>query len=144
MEIAKLVEQLEGQGVTLNFEGDRVRLRAPADHAPSPEVLESLRREKQALLAYLRARSTVELKITQKVSDARPQGPSGWSPDCIASRERFQQAHAVLFPLIGKRVQTPRGPGRLEQVFTDRCTVLLEDAPRRLAAFHPQEIGLLA
>ena len=58
MEIAALVAQLEAQGASLDLNGEKVRLRAPADHAPSPEVLEMLRREKQALVAFLRERKT--------------------------------------------------------------------------------------
>jgi hypothetical protein len=58
MEIAELVESLEGQGASLTVDGDRVLLRAPAGREPCPEVLERLRRERHALVVYLRDRAT--------------------------------------------------------------------------------------
>ena len=57
MSIDALVEQLERNGVTLIPLGDQLKLRAPADRVPKPEVIEILRQQKAALLAYLRTRS---------------------------------------------------------------------------------------
>src|SRR5260370_5971744 len=39
------------------------------------------------------------------------------------SAKQFSQPHARLFPLIGKKVWTTRGPGILLQVFATRCQV---------------------
>lgn len=57
-------------------------------------------------------------------------------------RERFGCAHAILFPLIGKRVSTPRGLGRLETVYAGRCEVILESDPEKIVVFSPTQIGL--
>jgi hypothetical protein len=65
--------------------------------------------------------------------------------DRMDSRARqFGQSHAYLFPLIGKRVVTPRGPGRLETVFAQRCEVVLDAEPGLMTCFRPEEIGLVA
>lgn len=61
-----------------------------------------------------------------------------------ASARQFGQPHAYLFPLIGKRVATPRGPGRLITVFAQRCEVVLDGEPERIACFRPEEVGLVA
>jgi hypothetical protein len=39
------------------------------------------------------------------------------------SAKRFHQPYARLFPLIGKKVWTVKGPGTLLQVFATRCQV---------------------
>jgi hypothetical protein len=44
-----------------------VRLRAPADHAPSADVLERLRDQKQAVISYLRARRSAKPEVSQAV-----------------------------------------------------------------------------
>ena len=61
-----------------------------------------------------------------------------------ARAKQFGQSHACLFPLIGKKVVTPRGPGRLETVFAQACEVVLDAEPGRMACFHPEEVGYLA
>jgi hypothetical protein len=57
-------------------------------------------------------------------------------------RKRFGCSHAILFPLIGKRVLTPRGLGRLETVYAARCEVILESDPEKIVVFSPTQIGL--
>ena len=54
--------------------------------------------------------------------------------------ERLGQPQARLFLLIGKRVRTPLGTGRLETAYLTRCEVVLDSAPGRLAVFQPDEI----
>jgi hypothetical protein len=61
-----------------------------------------------------------------------------------ASARQFGQPHAYLFPLIGKRVVTPRGLGQLKTVFAQRCEVILDVDPERIACFAPEEVGLAA
>ncbi|MGB2889042.1 MAG: hypothetical protein WBC04_15205 [Candidatus Acidiferrales bacterium] len=56
-------------------------------------------------------------------------------------RERVAQ---YLFALIEQSVQTPEGPGKLVQVFADRCTVVFNSDPPRLAFFRPHQIGAVA
>jgi hypothetical protein len=71
MGIGEVVEHLERQGAILTVTGDRVRLRAPADHAPSLETVENLRSERQALIAYLRARTAARASVdVQNVGEA--------------------------------------------------------------------------
>lgn len=53
---------------------------------------------------------------------------------------RFGQPHAALFPLLGRKVRTPSGPGTLIQVFADRAAVLLDSDVQKCAVFHPEEV----
>jgi hypothetical protein len=57
--IEAIITELEQSGVVLVALGDEVRLRAPADRVPSPEVIAQLRQQKAAVLSYLRARTEV-------------------------------------------------------------------------------------
>ncbi len=45
-----------------------------------------------------------------------------------------------LYPLIGKRVQTPRGAGRLWQVFRDRAAVILDNHSDKVFYCDPADI----
>jgi len=58
-----------------------------------------------------------------------------------AADNRFGQPHADLFPLLGRKVRTPKGPGTLLQVFADRTTVLLDADLEKCSWFRPEEIG---
>lgn len=57
MQVEAIIAELEQSGVVLAGVGDEVRLRAPADGVPGPEVIAELRQQKPAVLAYLRART---------------------------------------------------------------------------------------
>lgn len=54
---------------------------------------------------------------------------------------RFGCLHARLYPLMGKKVQTPEGEGTLVQVFGERAAVNLDCDGSRLAVFLPCELG---
>lgn len=66
-------------------------------------------------------------------------GP-GWSPASADAERRFCQPHARLFPLLGRKVRTPGGPGTLLQVFANRVTVLLDSELSKCVFFRPAEI----
>jgi hypothetical protein len=64
----------------------------------------------------------------------------GWP---VASREcvrQFGRPEARLYPFLGKAVATPRGPGRLLQVFHDRAAMALDSAPGRVVYLLPSEV----
>jgi hypothetical protein len=46
----------------------------------------------------------------------------GWSPATLDAERRFGRWHARLYPFIGEAVSTPRGHGRLVQVFPERAS----------------------
>lgn len=48
---------------------------------------------------------------------------SNSQPETLDVEERFSQAQAKLFPFLGRKVWTPKGPGTLLQVFAGRVTV---------------------
>jgi hypothetical protein len=59
-----------------------------------------------------------------------------------ASARQFEQPHARLFPLIGKRVWTPEGEGTLLSVFATRCEVLL-DGTQKVIRVLPGEVCVI-
>jgi hypothetical protein len=63
-----------------------------------------------------------------------------WPPTSLDALRRFGQPHAKLFPFIGRKVRTPRGPGTLIQVFEDGATVVLDSELSRCSFFVPGEI----
>lgn len=72
---------------------------------------------------------------------ARPVTPLDLAADY---ERRFGQSHARLFPWLGRRVQTPDGPGVLIQVFAGRACLDLgdvaSDGTRRVRFYAPGEI----
>jgi len=65
---------------------------------------------------------------------------TNWPPASMDGERRFGQPHAKLFPLIGRKVRTPAGPGTLLQVFAKRVTVLLDAELSRCSVFLPAEV----
>jgi hypothetical protein len=65
---------------------------------------------------------------------------SGYPPESLDAEGRFNQAHAKLFPFLGRKVRTPKGPGTLLQVFAGRVTVLLDTDMNKCSFFSPTEI----
>lgn len=63
-----------------------------------------------------------------------------WPPVSLNAERRFGQAHAKLFPFIGRKVRTPHGPGTLIQVFSERVTVVIESELSLCRFFRPAEI----
>jgi hypothetical protein len=66
----------------------------------------------------------------------------GWPLEFQRAEERFAQPHAKLFPLLGRKVRTPAGPGTLLQVFVERVTVLLDSEITKCSCFPPDQIQL--
>jgi hypothetical protein len=65
---------------------------------------------------------------------------SGYPPESLDAESRFNQAHATLFPFLGRKVWTPKGPGTLLQVFAERVTVVLDADLYKCSFFSPAEI----
>ena len=65
---------------------------------------------------------------------------SGHPPEAPEAEGRFHQTHARLFPFLGRKVRTPKGPGTLLQVFAGRATVLLDADLYKCSFFSPTEI----
>lgn len=61
-------------------------------------------------------------------------------PKSLAAEQRFGQPHAKLFPFLGRKVRTPRGPGTLIQVLAERVTVLLDSKRDKCNFFTPMQI----
>jgi hypothetical protein len=84
------------------------------------------------------------LNLAKSVPTRRSETQRGeWPTGCLASRAKFSQPHAHLFPLLGKRVLTPMGTGKLEQVFARECAVKL-DGEGGLVRVPPDEVSLIS
>jgi hypothetical protein len=91
-------------------------------------LLSSIRQAKPAILEALQNRTA-----TTSHEDA-------WPPASQDADRRFGQPHAKLFPFIGRKVQTPAGPGTLLQLFSKRVTVVLDSEMSKCSFFPPAEI----
>jgi hypothetical protein len=67
----------------------------------------------------------------------------GWPPESLDADRRFGRWHARLYPFIGRTVSTPRGAGRLVQIFPKRASVILP-AEEQIGVFLPAELRPLA
>lgn len=135
MTLAELLRELTRRGVKLTVNGDHLRYEAPRG-AVTPDLLEAMRQHKPALEALLQP-------------SAWPPGlgrPDEWPLECLHSLRRYHRPpvldcpHAILFPLVAKRVLTPRGPGKLLHVFTGLAVVVLDSEPERVVIFEPTEV----
>jgi hypothetical protein len=142
-----LVEALEQGGVRLRIEGEKLKLEAPADKVPSPETIAGLRKNKAAVVEYLRGRSQppgIQFSSFPDPIARKTEKLESWTPGSYETERRFAQPHAKLFPYLGRKVRTPGGPGTLMQVFANRATVLLDSELSRCTFFVPAQIEPLS
>lgn len=123
--LAEIVSRLEEGGGRLALEGERIRYSIPCGDSEALALLAELRNHRDGVKGLLRQRAT---------------GQGNWPPASADSERRFGQPHARLFPLLGRKVRTPAGPGTLLQVFADRVTVLLDSELSKCSFFRPTEI----
>ena len=126
MSAIELVHSLEERGVELNAENGRLRYRAPKG-VLTDEVREQLIQQRSEVLGVISERSSED-----------------WPNECVRSERRFGVWHARLFPLIGLRVHTPCGPGRLFNVmfarWGARAGVILDATPREVTLMDARRI----
>lgn len=118
MTAEELLAEVEALGVAVTLDRHELVLRPKS--RLTPELVESLRAHKAELLDLVELQSWPE-----------------------ASREAvrlYRAPYARLYPFLGRTIQTPRGPGRLLQVFPERATVVLDDYPERASFFLPSEL----
>ena len=65
---------------------------------------------------------------------------SPWPPACLESEKKFGTVEALLYPLLHHMVGTPKGTGKLVQVFAGRAAVLLDGDSSRVAFFDPEAV----
>lgn len=93
----------------------------------------------------LRAIAAVRAICEEPSAETNPQpqlcGRAIWSVETEDTVHRFHgQAHARLFPFIGRKVRTPAGPGTLLQVLADHVTVLMDFEASKCSTFRPGEV----
>jgi hypothetical protein len=143
MTVETLVAELEQDGIRLRAEGEKLKLKAPADKVPSAETIAGLRENRNAVLEYLKERSQSRGIQSVSLLDPIPRKTDKlehWPIESVNAKIRFGQAHARLFPFIGRKVRTPNGPGTLIQVFAEKVTVLLDTELTKCKFFTPDEI----
>jgi len=123
---AALIADLRGRGFVLEPRGERLHVEAPADGVLPPDLLTELRARKPEILCLLQ----IESEHLAAAAD-------GWPPESLDAVRRFRSWHARLYPFLGKTVSTPRGAGRLVQVFPERASVILP-GEARVGVFLPE------
>ena len=116
----QLLATLHRAGAEVVVHGDRLRVQAPRG-VLTEEIRRALVEHKPELVAELSVAAT-------------------WPAEYREAERRFRVPHARLFPLLGRRVETPAGAGELVQVFAERAAVRLDVDPEVLAFFLPAEV----
>ena len=99
MNLAGILDALREEGVRLEVKGGNLRLTAPKP--PSLDLVNELKSRKTEILAFLKSQAEGGVYV-----------------------RRFGTEAARLHPSQGRKVQTPKGEGRLWQVFTVSVGVL--------------------
>lgn len=136
--VVEAVNELEKLGARLVLAGGNIRItyRCPAALVPALQrAVALLRSHKNEAIGCLRARITVQALREPK-----------WSAESFGAERKFGHPAARLYPFLNQRVRTPRGMGRLLQVFKDRADVLLEAelakprSDQRASFFDPTDV----
>ncbi len=122
MSAAALLETLGRLDLAIRVDGDGLRVTGPRA-AMTPALEQAIRAHKADLVQHLVA------------ADA-------WPPESLDAERRFGRWHARLYPFLGKTVSTPRGAGRLVQVFPERASVVLP-GEASAGVFLPEELSPL-
>ena len=115
---SEILSELQARQVEVVVVGDRLRFR-PVTAVPEP-LLEALRAHKAEVM------DLVELQC--------------WPEASREAVRLYRAPYARLYPFLGRTIQTPRGPGRLLQVFPERATVVLDGERERASVFLPSEV----
>ena len=137
MSANELIAEVTRQGGALEIHGDRIRYRFP--NGAARKLLEELRAHREELLEALRQNIAVAHEYSPIETQSVP-AEDQWPPQSYDALARFGQSHARLFPLLGRKIRTPAGPGTLLQVFADHVTVLLDCDISKCSSFSPGEI----
>ncbi len=140
MSARALLAELNRLGVELRADGDRLRYAGP-EETITEELLEKLKAHKAELLALLR-RNRAATPKSQRLAATLDTQSSVWPQECLDAERRFGHRAARLYPLLNRRVQTSRGPGKLWQVMAGRAGVVLDEEPKKVLFVSLGEIKL--
>jgi len=119
--IEGLVNELEQSGVRFRMDGDRVFFQPPAGHWLSPDMVQALRRQKPAVIRYLRARADRRLVLEMKeLTDPF------WQAARPAGREIERLPH-LAEAMEWLRDQQPQAHWQLTEYWIERLRDLWED-----------------
>lgn len=125
MTARKLLEEAECLGIRIWREGDLIRAKAPVGVLTS-EIRDEIVRHKPELL--------------DAVGNEREDPADGKLLELCAERSGSESKYRRLTRYLRRTVGTPRGAGRLVQVFYDRAAVALTSEPERVVFFDPEEV----
>ncbi len=126
MTTVELMAALELRRVTLSIKGSHLRVDAPKS-ALTPMLRTELTQQKVQIMKILGSRTEGQPTSASENADAAAQHRTEktlWPEACVDSLNRFGQPHAVLFPLIGKIVETPSGRGKLFNILSAKDGVV--------------------
>jgi len=90
--------------LAVSVNGDSLHVAGPPS-AMTPDIARAIRDHKAELVGLVAA--------------------DGWPTESLDAERRFGRWHARLYRFIGRTVSTPRGAGRLVQVFPERASVVI-------------------
>ena len=125
MSVEGLVNQLEQSGVRFLLHGDRVHLQPPAGLRLPPDILQALRRQKSAVIRYLRARADRNLEQEMKLT-ADP----FWQAARPAGREIERLPH-LAEAMESLRRHQPKAHWQLTEFWVERLRDLWESGKLR-------------
>ena len=119
-----ILSEIKGRGIAVRVDGETLRFRPR--FALDDDLVGRIRDHKAEIIRAVVAEN----------SDPAFR----WSSESLASERRFGQPHVKLFPYLGRKVRTPKGPGTLIQVFAERVTVLLDSERDKCSFSTPTQI----
>lgn len=130
MSIEGLVNELEQSGVRFRMDGNRVFFQPPAGHWLSPDMVQALRRQKPAVIRYLRARA---VKSVEEEMSREPD--AFWRASEVAWKRLGELQHQDLPKAMAwLRQSQPVAYRQLTQDSLERISFLW--GLRELAAFQ--------
>ncbi len=129
--VARALEELERSGATVTVIGANLCVSYRCQPSAIPAV-------KAAIAVLKQHKSEALASLARKERVGGPESQS-WSPESLEAQRKFGEPSARLYPLIGLRVRTPRGTGKLLQVFVDRAAVLI-DGENQVSSLAPVDV----
>jgi hypothetical protein len=129
--IAKALGDLARNGATVAVHDGKVHISYRCPTRSVPTVISAI-----AVLKQHKEEAVRALEVRGKADGL---GGYRWPAESLEAERKFGHISARLYPFIGSRVRTPRGTGRLLQVFTERATVVL-DGEARTSFFSPEDV----
>jgi hypothetical protein len=125
MNVETIIQKLETDGIVVSVVGDNIRLTASAHCPIEPHIISAVRRQKPAMIRYLRARADRSLEEEMKLT-ADP----FWQAARPAGREIERLAH-LGEAMAWLRQSQPKAHWQLTEFWIERLRELWESGKLR-------------